>query len=156
MRGLSHGGESGVSGGGTASPADCSDIAAVGPFENSRMGEVVRPKRAGEAARPTLHEGLKPPDFVLGRRGAGRFISGVVSGAVVSRYTRRLERRAMDGVALTPSATMPSYQREKVVARSSKILFSSTTVVYSLIGNSPPLASVLFCDSLGIGWTSAK
>ena len=55
---------------------------AVGPAENSRVGEVVRAKGVGEAAGAALRQGVQPPDFVLGRRRAGRFVPGVAGGAV--------------------------------------------------------------------------
>ena len=56
-----------------------------GTFEDARVGEVVRTaseleKTAGEA----LPQGFQPPDFLLGRRRAGRLVSGVAGGAVGS------------------------------------------------------------------------
>ena len=44
------------------------------------LGEVVREKRIGEAVGATLLEGVEPPNFLLGRRRAGRFIPGLAGG----------------------------------------------------------------------------
>ena len=58
------------------------NFAAMGPAENSGVGEMVRAKGAGEVARTALCQGFQPSHFVLGRRRAGRPVSGLDGGTV--------------------------------------------------------------------------
>ena len=53
-----------------------------GRSENSRVGEVVRSKRAGKIARAALRQGFQPADFLLGRRRARWPVPGLAGGTI--------------------------------------------------------------------------
>src|SRR5580658_9213319 len=88
------------------------------------MGEVVREKGTGEIAGSGLPGSFQPADFVLGRCGAGRPVSGVagrevgqpvlpaVSGAVRSKARRQPARPAVLHYALV----LAGWARERMAS----------------------------------------